>query len=135
MKLTKKFFAIVAIMCVLFIITGCTPSSDEAQIESVVKGYTSAISNQNWNKARSYCLEGSIYYDTIDQFEDLFNQPGATGFSIEYNVTISNISINNSHATVNGAYSTVVSAGSLSQSDSGNATMSLQKVNGSWKLY
>lgn len=134
MRTAKKWLALVAVICLLLVVVGCTPSSDEAQIESVVNGYASSISNQNWNKARSYCVEGSTYYALADQLEDLFDQAGATGISIDYSITISNISINDSYATVSGSYAIIISGGGQSMDDSGNITMSLQKVNGSWKL-
>jgi hypothetical protein len=132
--MTKKIFVLVVTICFLLVVVGCTPSSDEAQIELVVNGFASALSNQNWSKARSYCVEGSTYYDLVDQFEDLFSQAGDVDISFDYNINISNVSVNNSYATASGTYSVVISGGGISQDDSGNITMSLEKVNGSWKL-
>jgi len=134
MRTVKKWIVLVTIISLLLVVVGCTPSSDEAQIESVINGYANAISNQNWNTAKSYCVEGSTYYILAEQLEDLLDQPGATGISIDYDITISNISVNGSLATASGSYSLVISGGGLSQDDSGSISMSLQKVNGSWKL-
>jgi hypothetical protein len=133
-KTAKNWLAVVAVICLLLVVTGCTPSSDEAQIESVVNGYASAISSQNWNKARSYCVEGSTPYTAVDGLEDIINQSSGS-ISIDYSITISNISINDSYATVSGSYALIISGGGQSMDDSGNITFNLQKVDGTWKLY
>ena len=133
MRITKKLL-LVAVILIVLTVTGCTPTSEEAKIESVVNGYASAISSQNWNKARSYCVEGSTPYTTVDGLEDIMNQASGS-VSIDYIITISNTSINDYYATVSGSYALIMSGGGTSMDDSGNLTFNLQKVNGTWKLY
>ena len=50
-----------------------TPATDEAKIKSVINEYFLAISNQNWNKAKNYCVYGSDRYYATCQVESLIN--------------------------------------------------------------
>ena len=65
----RKCLLILTILVLAIFLSGCsggivTPSTDEAKIESVIEEYFMAINNQNWSKAKNYCVYGSdIYYE------------------------------------------------------------------------
>ena len=44
-----------------------TPNTDETKIKEVIQNYTLAMNNQDWDKAKGYCVFGSgTYYETCD---------------------------------------------------------------------
>ncbi len=64
----KKYFLALFLVLALFL-AGCdgvtTPVSDETQIRKVVQNYCSAISDQDWDRAKSYCVyDSQVYFDT-----------------------------------------------------------------------
>ena len=74
----RKCLLILTILTLALILSGCaagivTPSTDEAKIKSVINEYFSALNDQNWSKAKSYCIYGEdLYYDVI-QWENIVN--------------------------------------------------------------
>jgi len=44
---------IILFFALILVLSGCCAISDEAQITSVINGFSNALSNQNWDKARS----------------------------------------------------------------------------------
>ncbi|GAG57079.1 unnamed protein product [marine sediment metagenome] len=54
--------------------SGCGAISDEAQMTSVINGFSNALSNQNWDKARSYCFYGSGSYNNVINLENVVAQ-------------------------------------------------------------
>ena len=79
--MNKKLFYLSILLVFISILYGCSgqptipgPSiNEEAQIKSVIHEYWLAISNQNWNKARSYCVYGSSPYYSVSQIENIVN--------------------------------------------------------------
>ena len=55
-------------------LSGCGVISDEAQITSVFNRFSNALSNQNWDKARSYCVYGSGSYNNVTNLENVVAQ-------------------------------------------------------------
>jgi len=74
----RKCLLILTILILTIILSGCaggiaTPDTDEAKITSVINEYFSALNDQNWSKAKSYCIYGEdLYYDVI-QWENTVN--------------------------------------------------------------
>jgi len=74
----RKFLLILTVLVVTIFLSGCgggivTPSTDEAKIKSVIDEYFLALNDQNWSKAKSYCIYGDdLYYDVI-QWENIVN--------------------------------------------------------------
>jgi len=74
----KKCFLILTILVIAIFLSGCsggivTPSTDVAKIKSVINEYFLALNDQNWSKAKSYCIYGEdLYYDVI-QWESVVN--------------------------------------------------------------
>jgi len=136
----KSLFLIVFMILTVFL-SGCngviTPATDEAKVKSVIHEYFLAINDQNWSKAKSYCVYGSDrYYATCvleDAINALYQSYGSVTITIF--VTISDVSVSGSYATAYGNGTMVIIAGYYSESGSASATYYLQKVGNSWKIY
>lgn len=135
-KIIKRKISLIILIFISFLLTlsSCTPISEEAKIESLVNGYANSISNQDWNKARSFCIEDSIFYTLIDDLEETINQ-AEESITIDYSIILSDITVNDNYATVTGIQSYILTDSEESQDNSGNISWDLQKVNGIWKLY
>jgi len=113
--------------------------SDENEIESVCSELTSALNNQNWNEARSYCIYGSEAYNQISEVEDNVNSYISSSLNID--TSINNIVIDGKYATVYGYYSYIFTAEShfttetYIEENNGSVTGYLEKVDNDWKIY
>ena len=132
---------IVLLFALIFMLSGCGAISDEAQIRSVINGFFNAVSNENWDKARDYCVYGSDLYNEVTAQENFIAQissPYAT-IDIDYFFNISNIIITGDYATADGFLTVITTAsgpGGEGEEESGeNRTMNLKKVDNSWKIY
>jgi len=59
----KKYYFVFFLVFVL-LLSGCSsvtpaPVSEENLVKGVVYEFYSALSNENWNKAKGYCVYGS----------------------------------------------------------------------------
>jgi len=134
--LLKLTFLVLAI-----ILSGCaggivTPATDEAKIESVINEYHLALNDQNWSKAKNYCVYGSdTYYDTCD-IEDLVNTLHLYCNLITINVyaDIQNVSIDGNYSQVYCYGNIIVTACGYYDSDSGYYYYYLQKIGNTWKI-
>jgi len=93
---------IVLLFALIFMLSGCGAISDEAQIRSVISGFCNAVSNQNWDNARSYCVYGSGLYNKVTTLEYLIAQSSSLIATIDYSFNISNIIITGEYATASG---------------------------------
>ena len=75
--MNRKYLFLVAFIILAIFLSGCggviTPATDEAKIKSVVNELWLAINDQNWSKAKSYCVYGSDAYYKVCYIEDEFN--------------------------------------------------------------
>ena len=139
----RKYYFVILLLILAIFLSGCagggiaTPATDEAKIKSVVYEYFLAINDQNWSKAKSYCVYGSDrYYATCvleDAINALYQYYGSVTITIF--ITISNVSVSGSYATAYGNGTMVIIAGNYFESGSASATYYLQKVSNSWKIY
>jgi hypothetical protein len=136
----RKYFLVVLFLILAMFLSGCgivTPDIDEAKIKSVIHEYFLAINDQNWSKAKSYCVYGlDRYYATCvleDAIDALYQSYG--NVSITIFITISNVSVSGSYASAYGTGTMVIIAGYYSESGSASATYYLQKIGNSWKIY
>ena len=138
----KCFFVILFLLLAMFLV-GCsgggivTPATDEAAVKSVIYEYFLALNDQNWSKAKGYCVYGSDQYYAVSQAEDLAN----TFYLLCDQVTVNTV-VNITDVSISGSYSQVYSYVSLLitycgyfYSDEGNSYLELQKIGNSWKLY
>jgi len=137
----RKYFLALFLVLVLFL-AGCdgvtTPISDETQIRNVVQNYCSAISDQDWDRAKSYCVYGSQVYFITCVLEEQVNFYINYGYSITItcSVTISNVEINGDYAEVSLSRGTlIITMDDYSQrEDIKEGTIYLQKIDNSWKI-
>jgi len=74
----RKCLLILTILVLAIILSGCatgvaTPSTDEAKIKSTINEYFSALNDQNWNKAKGYCIYREDLYNDVIQWENIVN--------------------------------------------------------------
>ena len=137
----RKCLLILTILILTIILSGCaggtvTPATDEAKIESVINEYHLALNDQNWSKAKNYCVYGSdTYYDTCD-IEDLVNTLHLYCNLITINVyaDIQNVSIDGNYSQVYYYGNIIVTACGYYDSDSGYYYYYLQKIGNTWKI-
>jgi len=136
----KCYFVVLFLMLAMFLV-GCsgggivTPANDEAKIRSVINEYFLALNDQNWSKAKSYCVYGSDVYEftcALEAGDALYqNIPVVT---IIFSVDILDVSISGTYATAYSSVSTVTTTDYGSYSDSGLWNIYLQKVDNNWKI-
>jgi len=114
-----------------------TPASDETAIKCVIQEYFLAINDQNWSKAKGYCVYGSDRYYATCVLEDAINTlyQYANTVTITIFINISNVSVNGSYASayING--NGVITADYYSESENATGYYYLQKVGNIWKIY
>ena len=132
----KKLALLILVVVLLLGLTGCgviTPATDEEKVESVVYEYFLAISDQDWDKAKSCCVSGSVMYDDTLQAQASIEE---FGISLNMIVDITSTSVNGNYAEVYFDLTvTMVLEGTESEFQIDNVTFYLQKVGNDWKIY
>jgi len=139
----RKLILVGLVLILVIFLVGCsgggitTPATDEAKVKSVINEYFLAINDQNWSKAKSYCVYGSDRYYAVCQGEDLFDTLYLYCNLITINAytDIQNVSINGSYSQAYCYTTYLVTACGYYENDSGYVYYDLQKVGNSWKLY
>lgn len=135
----KQFLvAFLALLIIsIFILSGCIPLSDEAQITYLINRYYSAINQQNWEKAKSYCIFNSIPYNDVINIENNVAQwdSSIADITLDYSFYISDIIITGKFATVDGFLSFEININGSITEDSGEKTINVEKIDNNWKLY
>jgi hypothetical protein len=113
------------------------PSTDEAKIESVLHDYCLALNDQNWTKAKSYCIYGSDVYYNVCVKEDLINTlySYCNIVTLTYNIDIINIDIDGNYAQVYIHTTALLTACGYYETYDNYEYGNLQKVGSNWKLY
>ena len=138
----RKYFFVVLFLILAIFLAGCsggtvTPATDEAKVKSVINEFYLAINDQNWNKARGYCVSGSDAYYGVFQYEDLVDTiiQYYGNATINCVVAVSNVSVYGSYATADVNGTLITTAGYEYASEPISGTMTLQKIGNSWKIY
>ncbi len=138
----NKYFLVVLFLVLAILLSGCgggivTPATDEAKIKSVINEYFLALNDQNWSKAKSYCVYGSDIYYAICQMEDLANTIYLYCNIVTVNavVNIYDVSIYGNYSQAYCYFTYVITYCGYYESDSGYTYYDLQKIGNSWKLY
>ena len=138
----RKLFLVGLVLILVLFLVGCsggviTPAIDESKIKSVINEYFLAINDQNWSKAKGYCVYGSDRYYATCTMEDLVNNL----YQYESVVTITsfadiyNVSIAGNYADVHLKITLFITAGTYYESEILTGYYYLQKVGNSWKIY
>jgi hypothetical protein len=139
----RKYFLLVLVLILAIFLSGCSGAgivptdSDEWDIKSVINEYYLALSNLDFNKAKSYCVYGSDQYYAVCQGEALVNNLYLYCSIITINVVIEiqNVSINGNYATVSGYTTYLLTGCGYVEADDGYSKFYLQKIGNNWKLY
>jgi len=72
----RKCLLILTVLVLAIFLSGCaggivTPDTNEAKIKSIINEYFSALNDQNWSKAKSYCIYGEDLYNDVIQWEKI----------------------------------------------------------------
>ena len=121
----------------IFILSGCIPLSEEAQITYLINRYYAAINQQNWEKAKSYCIFNSTPYNDVINIENKVAQwdSSIADITLDYSFYISDIIITGKYATVDGFLSFEININGSITEDSGEKTINVEKIDNNWQLY
>jgi len=75
MYFNKSIKLVISILFIttIVIFSGCTGTSspnDEIEINNVIHGFFQALSDQDWDTARNYCVYGSTAYNDVNDIEE-----------------------------------------------------------------
>jgi len=128
---------IILLIVLIFMLSGCIPLSDGAQITYLINRYYHALSKQNWDKARSYCVYNSEAYNNVAHIENNVAQWSSVivEVTLDYSFYIEDIVIIRKYATVNGILKYCITINGLIEEDSGEKTINVEKINNNWKIY
>ena len=133
MKNLKLIFSISLVILFLIMtifLNGCgglvTPDVDEVKIKGVIQNYVSALNNQNWDEAKSYCVYQSWAYYMVYTIEDFANYYGVGVFTYKID-KIKDIKAKDNYGEAN--IHIISTIGVWWE------YLYLQKINGIWKIY
>jgi len=134
---------LLSILILAIFLTGCsgggvvTPATDEAKIKIAINECFLALNDQNWSKAKGYCVYGSNWYYAVCQMEDLVNTIHTFCNTVTINavVNVLDVFINGSYAQAYCYASYLTTYCGDYEADEGYAYLNLQKIGNSWKLY
>jgi len=109
--------------------------SDEQAIRDVIHGIAQALSDRDWDKARSYCVYGSVVYNEINEMEQgYYNDPSEW---VDYIVVdnINPIIINGQYAEALVYFTDVFIINGEVEEYTGEQWHYLQKIGNDWKYY
>jgi hypothetical protein len=145
MKSVKSLKPIIFILLsvLIAVFAGCAGtalSPDEIKITNAIYGFFQAISDQDWDGARSYCVYESTAYNDVNDIEELWysNSEETEEIDIEFIVEdIDAIIITGEYAE---AYvcvnARILYNGEIVEDSPGEILfVYLQKIGDSWKLY
>ena len=148
----RKIILLLSILILVIFLTGCndgvvTPLTDEAKIKNVIQEFCLALSDQNWSKAKSYCVYGSEIYNKLVEFEESWNDGiivmetcGGGSFYVD---DINYITEYIGEVKINGEYaeayvylkSIFMFNNDIISEYYEEGWLLLQKINSDWKLY
>jgi len=141
--LKRKLFLVVLVLILSIFLVGCagggivSPATDEAKIKGVLHDYCLALNDQNWSKAKSYCIYGSDVYYNVCVKEDLINTlySYCNIVTLTYYIDFINVDIYGNYAQVYVHTTSLITACGYYETYDNYEYGNLQKVGNSWKLY
>jgi len=131
----RKYFFIILFLILAIFLSGCGIITDEEKVRDVIDEYFSAINNQDWNRAKNYCIyESDVYYETCF-LEDYIDSLYPSIVIINCQVDIFDITITGDYASayIDGNFTIITNGHSIMDDSSGY--FYLQKVSNNWKIY
>ena len=139
----KKLTLVFLVMLLCLSLTGCngtvTPGTDidKVEIKAVLQNLFLAINDQNWSKAKGYCVYGSDAWYIIENIEDAVDTLNFYYYIVTINcfVNISNVSASGNYGSAKVSGTVVMTADGYSESENLNGTYYLQKIGNNWQIY
>ena len=139
----KKLTLVFLVMILCLSLVGCngtvTPGTDTDKIEikAVLQNFFLAINDQNWSKAKGYCVYGSDAWFIIESIEDAMDTLYYYYYVVTINcfVNISNMAVNGNYGSAKVTGNILMTADGYIESESINNTYYLQKVGSNWQIY
>jgi len=114
-------------------------STEEDKVENVIHKLFQALSDQDWDEARSCCVYGTEVYESLNEAEEQFywdNLDVGGTLDINYSSDVNEIIINGEYAEVySNITATYIVDGEVIEEFSGGGWYYLQKIGNDWKLY
>jgi len=144
---THYFIILIMIFPLFFILIGCSgiglpdievPITDEEKIENVINDFFLVLNEQDWDKAKSYCVNDSIWYDFVSDFETIVNENINDTYIIEYSCSISRIYITGCTCNIGivfGEFFISVTINGEVQEFPELGIITLTKINNNWQLF
>ncbi|GAI95425.1 unnamed protein product, partial [marine sediment metagenome] len=129
----RKYFLIVLFLILAISLPGCGVVTDEEKVRDVIDEYFLAINDQNWDRAKSYCIyESDVYYETC-LLEDYIDFLYPSVVTINFQVDIFDIVITGDYASahIDGVLTIVID--DLSETYDSLGYFYLQRISNNWK--
>ncbi len=138
-----KLTIFILLSVLIAVLTGCAStglSPDEIKITDAIYGYFQAISDQDWDGARSYCVYESTAYNDVNNIKELWYPDSGEIEEIDIDFIVKDIDT----IIITGEYAEtqvyikgiILYNGEIVQENSGEILfVYLQKIGDSWKLY
>lgn len=140
-KSLRSIGVFIVLLVVIVAFSGCGGTvSEETKITDVIYGFWQAMSDQDWDTARGYCVYDSIAYHEVYDMEEEWNLP-VEGELEEWDMNFIVESIDT--VTITGEYAevyvymnmSVIYNGEIVGTVSLEGSFLLQKISNEWKLY
>lgn len=145
MHANKSLKLVISILLIttIAIFSGCTGTSspnDEIKISNVIHGFFQALSDQEWDTAKSYCVYGSTAYNDVNDIKEQWylNFGEIEGVDLDYIVeNIDTIIITGIYTEVNVYINGILLYNSdiVEENPGETLILYLQKIDNDWKLY
>jgi len=106
--------------------------SDEEEIKNVIDSYCQALSDQDWDTARGYCVYDSAAYNGVTYIEGEL-EGWDVNFIVE-NINTITVTGEYAEASVNISVNKIYN-GEIVETASSEVLLLLQKISNNWKLY
>lgn len=138
-----KLIIVILLSVLITVFVGCAGtalSPDEIKITDAIYGYFQAISDQDWDGARSYCVYESMAYNDVNKIKELWYPDSGENEGIDINFIVEDIDT----ITITGEYAEaqvyikgiIIYSGEIVEENPGETlSIYLQKIGDSWKLY
>jgi len=124
----NKILLVALVMVLVLALAGCggvvTPDTEETKVKGVIQNYALAMNNQDWNKAKGYCIYQSYAYYMVEVIESLTDYYEVFTYKID---KIRDIEVEGNYGEANIRIVSTIGVW--------NEYIYLQKINGIWKIY
>ena len=134
----KRIILSVLVISLVLILTGCgvTPATDEIRIKSIIQNYWLALSNRQYELAKTYCILYGEYYFMVEKYKDIpYVESSIWTFEPYFNYI--EMTVNDAIANINLISIATICFGDICSNESAtiyNWSMHLIKISGTWKL-